>query len=63
MLLSQVDRLKIESLFIDQKDDVETQFSGLYYSFEQAGGVRRKRILLSSDYRTAANKKMIFDVY
>lgn len=64
-LYSSVDKAKVESLFVDVRDKEadEQAFLGVYSGSDGLDKVRRKRVLISSDYRTALKKKSIFDVY
>lgn len=50
-----LDKQKIELLFSDQRGDEE--------SFSEVDKSIRKRVLLSSDYRTAFKKKLIFEIF
>lgn len=63
-----VEKSKIEQLFVEHHDkegkDVGVDNTlYLYSSSDPNEKVRRKRVLISSDYRTALKKKYIFDVY
>jgi hypothetical protein len=56
------DRTKIESIFIEAKEaELEAANPLLITNTEEK--VRRKRVLISSDYKTAYKVKNIFDVY
>jgi hypothetical protein len=56
------DRAKVESIFIEAKEaELEAANPLLITNTEEK--VRRKRVLISSDYKTAYKVKNIFDVY
>lgn len=48
---------------VREDKDLESSFMAVYSGDYQNEKVRRKRVLLSSDYRTAFKKKSIFEVY
>ena len=65
-LSSSVEKHKIESLFVDLRElekEQEQPYLGLYSSNDPNDKVRRKRVLISSDYSTAFKVKKIFSVY
>jgi hypothetical protein len=53
---------KIESLFVDGKDE-DKEISNPLLINNTDEKVKRKRVLISSDYKTAFKVKQVFDVY
>jgi hypothetical protein len=61
---NQVEKHKIEQLFVDVRElEQESPYIGLYSSNDPNDKVRRKRVLISSDYSTAYKTKKIFSVF
>lgn len=61
-----LERVKIEGLFTDVKEkesEYEAPSLNLLVSNEAAEKVRRKRVLISSDFRTAYKVKHVLEVY
>jgi hypothetical protein len=59
-----VDRKKVEHIFVDLRDekDVESPFLGMY-SNNDIEKVKRKRSLISSDFKTSFRVKKVFNIY
>lgn len=60
--LNNADTKKIESLFVDGKDEEKETLNPLLNNNTDEK-VKRKRVLISSDYKTAFKVKQVFDVY
>lgn len=60
--IQNADAKKIESLFVDGKDE-EKEVTNPLLMMNTDEKVRRKRVLISSDYKTAFKVKKVFDVY
>lgn len=62
-----LERARIESLFTEAREtekDLELmQISMLHTTSELMDKVKRKRVLISSDFKSAFKAKHIFDVY
>jgi len=56
------DRTKIESIFIEAKE-AELEAANPLLNTNTEEKVRRKRVLISSDYKSAYKVQNIFDVY
>lgn len=59
-----LDIAKIETIFIDKKEqELDTQNPLFNIHLNTDEKVRRKRVLISSDFKSAYKVKNIFDVY
>lgn len=63
LFIPYLDKSKIEQIFVDIKEkELDDAFLGVYAA-DPNDKVRRKRVLISSDFRTALRKKYIYDVF